>query len=274
MIAAGVMVAISVAGTWAAAGGGMAPREMEQHRGSTAPESRRDPWVNPVKVGERIASEAAVRLFPPIRFLGVGFDEGDAFRDRPSASSQRAGAASAEKLSQGGRGTNFSGTPGGEQALLMSGGRIRPGERSFPPSGSVRDDSPVSGWAFGAHPGGAAGMPGFLVPGNGERTVSVSPGTSPWALIADQRRWTSPDSPGPETEEPFQPGPVAGLLCVVAVAGALAGRSVVYPAGKRGVGDDRVRCAARHSLRIFPERRYFLAPVARCGLPGCGEREL
>ena len=76
-------------------------------------------------------------------------------------------------------------------------------------------------------------MPGSIVPGNGERTVSVSPGTSPRVFIADQRRWTSPDSTGPETEEPFRPGPVAGLLCVVAVAGALAGRSVVYPAGKR-----------------------------------------
>ena len=56
---------------------------------------------------------------------------------------------------------------------------------------------------------------------------------APCALVANQQGQGAPGSQGANTEEPAQPGLVAGLLGVVAVAGALAGRYAGYPAGKR-----------------------------------------
>lgn len=93
----------------------------------------------------------------------------------------------------------------------------------------MANDSPASGVREKA----AAELFWFLLPGNGERAVSVSPGTAPWALVANQQRQGTPGSQGANTEEPAQPGLVAGLLGVVAVAGALVGRYAGYPAGKR-----------------------------------------
>ncbi|WP_278693396.1 hypothetical protein [Arachnia propionica] len=93
----------------------------------------------------------------------------------------------------------------------------------------MANDSPASGVRQEA----AAELFWFLLPGTGERAVPVSPGTAPWALVANQQGQGTPGSQGANTEEPAQPGLVAGLLGVVAVAGALVGRCAGYPAGKR-----------------------------------------
>ena len=93
----------------------------------------------------------------------------------------------------------------------------------------MANDSPASGVRQEA----AAELFWFLLPGNGERAVPVSPGTAPWTLVSNQQGQGTPGSQGANTEEPAQPGLVAGLLGVVAVAGALVGRYAGYPAGKR-----------------------------------------
>lgn len=229
MIAAGVLVAISVAGTWAVTESRIAPGEAERHGESAASGSRLDLWLNPVDTGERLASGNVVRVSPSIQSPRVGGDEGDVFQNHPPVSNLRAGVASAGKASRGGWETSSSGIRGGERAFLVSGGRIHSRENSFLLPVSVANDSPASGVREKA----AAELFWFLLPGNGERAVPVSPGTAPWALVSNQQRQGTPGSQGANTEEPAQPGLVAGLLGVVAVAGALAGRYAGYPAGKR-----------------------------------------
>lgn len=229
MIAAGVLVAISVAGTWAVTESRIAPGEAERHGESAASGSRLDLWLNPVDTGERPASGNVVRVSPSIQSPRVGGDEGDVFQNHPPVSNLRAGVAAAGKASRGGWETSSSGIRGGEHAFLVSGGRIHSRENSFILPASVANDSPASGVREKA----AAELFWFLLPGNGERAVPVSPGTAPWALVSNQQRQGTPGSQGANTEEPAQPGLVAGLLGVVAVAGALVGRYAGYPAGKR-----------------------------------------
>ena len=137
--------------------------------------------------------------------------------------------ASVGEVSPGGWETNSSGIRGGERVFLVNGGRIHSRENSFVLPVSVANDSPASGVRQEA----AAELFWFLLPGTGERAVPVSPGTAPGALVSNQQRQGTPGSQGANTEEPAQPGLVAGLLGVVAVAGALVGRCAGYPAGKR-----------------------------------------
>ena len=87
---------------------------------------------------------------------------------------------------------------------------------------------------FDAHADGAGEVPGSsrLVE-SGERFVGASPAALSEALVADQQVRTKAESSGVEPEESAPPGLVVGLLCVVAVAGALAGRYVGHPVGKR-----------------------------------------
>ena len=225
MIAAGVLVAISVAGTWAVTESRIAPGEAERHGESAASGSRLDLWLNPVDTGERLASGNVVRVSPSIQSPRVG----DVFQNHPPVSNLQAGVASAGKASRGEWETNSSGIQKGEHAFLVSGGRIHSRENSFVLPVSVANDSPASGVRQEA----AAELFWFLLPGTGERAVPVSPGTAPGALVSNQQRQGTPGSQGANTEEPAQPGLVAGLLGVVAVAGALVGRYAGYPAGKR-----------------------------------------
>lgn len=234
MVAAGILVAISTAGTWVAIESGIAPGEAERHGETTASESQLDPWLNPADTEERIASGNVVGVSPRIQSSRVGGGEDDIFQNHPPVSNPRVGVASARKAPRGGWETNSSGIRGGERALLVSGGRIHSREKTFLLPVSVANDSLASGRASGAHQEAAAELFWLHLPGKGERAVSVSPGTTPWALIANQQGQGAPGSQGANTEEPAQPGLVAGLLGVVAVAGALVGRYAGYPAGKRG----------------------------------------
>ena len=228
MITAGVLVAISVAGTWAVTEGGIAPGEPGRHGESTASEGRLDLWLNPADTGERLASGNVDRVSSRIQSTQVDGGEGDVFQNHP-VSNPRAGMASVGEVSPGGWETNSSGIRGGERVFLVNGGRIHSREKSFLPPVSVANDSPASG----VHQEAAAELFWLPLPGNGERAVPVSPGTAPWALITNQQGQGTPGSQGAKTEEPVQPGLVAGLLGVVAVAGALAGRYAGYPTGKR-----------------------------------------
>ena len=229
MIAAGVLVAISVAGTWAVTESRIAPGEAERHGESAASGSRLDLCLNPVDTGERLASGKVVRVSPSIQSSRAGGGEGDVFQNHPPVSNLRAGVALAGKASRGGWETESSGIRGRERAFLVSGGKIHSRENSFLLPASVASESPASGVRQEA----AVELLWLLLPGNGERAVSVSPGTTPWAFVANQQGQGAPGSQGANTEEPAQPGLVAGLLGVVAVAGALVGRYAGYPAGKR-----------------------------------------
>lgn len=229
MIAAGVLVAISVVGTWVVTESRIAPGEAERHGESTVSGSRLGLWLNPVDTGERLASGNVVRVSPSIQSPRVGGGEGDVFQNHPPVSNLQAGVASVRKASRGEWETNSSGIQKGEHAFLVSGGRIHSRENSFVLPVSVANDSPASGVRQEA----AAELFWFLLPGTGERAVPVSPGTAPGALVSNQQRQGTPGSQGANTEEPAQPGLVAGLLGVVAVAGALVGRYAGYPAGKR-----------------------------------------
>ena len=67
MIAAGVLVAISVVGTWVVTESRIAPGEAERHGESAVSGSRLDLWLNPVDTGERLASGNVVRVSPSIQ---------------------------------------------------------------------------------------------------------------------------------------------------------------------------------------------------------------
>ena len=233
MIATGVLVAISAAGAWVITSGGIAPGEAERHRESITSETRPDPWLNPADTGEGFASGNIVGVSPLAQSSRVGGGDGEVFQNRPLVSNPRADVSPAEKAPRGGWETNSSGIRGGESTLLVSGGKIHYRENSFVLPVSVANDSPASGRASGAQQGAAAELFWPLLPGNDERAVSVSQGAASWVLVANQQGQGIPGSQGAKNEEPVQPGLVAGLLCVVAVAGALAGRYAGYPAGKR-----------------------------------------
>lgn len=104
-------------------------------------------------------------------------------------------------------------------------GLIRPEEKSFPFSFAVVDDSRVVGSLLDGHSGVEDGTAASCPSIGDDEQVAVR--------FSGGKERITPASPGAEAEEPAQPGLVVGLLCVVAAAGALAGRYAGYPVGGR-----------------------------------------
>ena len=111
MIAAGVLVAISVAGTWAVTESRIAPGEAERHGESAASGSRLDLCLNPVDTGERLASGNVVRVSPSIQSSRAGGGEGDVFQNHPPAwprRGRRPAASGKRSLPESGEGSALS----------------------------------------------------------------------------------------------------------------------------------------------------------------------
>lgn len=228
VVVIGALVAFLAAGISTAVG------EMEWRRQAGFAGSLWGLQVGLEESGTRIMPEMVVRICFRDQFHTACGCEGNAFWNQMIGLNSRAESSPDEMPSHCACFARLLEKSRGVSLILRGGEEVCSGERSLWLPSSVRRNSLPSRRMFDAHSDGAGGVPGLsrLVE-NGERSVETSPAMLSEVLIADQQGPDKEESSGAEPEESTPPGLVVGLLCVAAVAGALAGRHVGHPVGKR-----------------------------------------
>ena len=228
VVVIGALVAFLAAGTSTAVG------EMEWRRPAGFAGSLWGLQVGLEESGARIMPEMVVRICSRGQVRTAGGGEGNAFWTQMIGLNRRAESSLEEMPSHCACRAILLEKSRGASLTLRGGEEVCSGERSLWLPSSVTRNSLPSRRVFDVHSDGAGGVPGLprLVE-NGECFAGASPTTLSEALIADQQGPIKAESSGAEPEESTPPGLVVGLLCVAAVAGALAGRHVGHPVGKR-----------------------------------------
>lgn len=224
----GALVAFLAAGTSTAFG------EMEWRRQVGFAGGLWGLQVGLAESGARIMPEMVAHICYRGQFHTAGGGEGNAFRTQVIGLNRRAESSLEEMPSHCACLARVLEKSRGANLALRGGEEVCSGERSLWLPSSVRRNSLPSRHMFDARSDGAGGVSGLsrLVE-NGERFVETSPAMLSEVLIADQQGPNKEESSGAEPVESTPPGLVVGLLCVAAVAGALAGRHVGHPVGKR-----------------------------------------
>ena len=224
----GALVAFLAAGT------SMAVGEMEWRRQAGFDGILWGLHVDLEENGAQIVSEMVVSICSRGQFHTAGGGEGNAFWTQMIGLNRRAKSSLEEMPSHYACLARLLGKSRGASLALRGGEEVCSGEMSLWLPSSVRRNSLPSRCMFDARSDVAGGVSGLsrLVE-DGERFVVTSPAMLSEVLIADQQGANKEESSGAEPEESTPPGLVVGLLCVAAVAGALAGRHVGHPVGKR-----------------------------------------
>ena len=228
IVVIGALMAFLAAGTWMTGG------EMARWRQVGFAASLWGCQANLVESGELITPEAVVHICSRGQFHTAGGGEANAFWAQMMGPNRHVESSQEEMSSHCVCCARRLEDSGGASLILSGGKGAFSEERSLRfPFSVVRNFLP-SRHMFDAYADGAGEVPGSsrLVE-SGERFVGASPAALSEALVADQQVRTKAESSGVEPEESAPPGLVVGLLCVVAVAGALAGRYVGHPVGKR-----------------------------------------
>lgn len=228
------VVVIGALAAFLAAGASTAVGEMEWRRQAGFDGILWGLHVDLEENGAQIVSEMVVSICSRGQFHTAGGGEGNAFWAQVIGLNRRAESSLEEMSSHCACLARILGKSRGVSLALRGGEEVCSGERSLWLPSSVRRNSLPSLRMFDARSDGAGGVSGLsrLVE-NGERFVETSPAMLSEVLIADQQGPNKEESSGAEPEESTPPGLVVGLLCVAAVAGALAGRHVGHPVGKR-----------------------------------------
>ncbi len=227
-IVIGALVAILAVGTWAVLGG------MDRQGGTSFAGGGWGLHSNPVEDGKRIMHEGVSRIPACGRFTAVGDREANPFRKQSSVLNDRTDSCGVRRASCLENVVGSVGISRDKNAVPADGGR-RCSEKRFSqfPSFTTRLSS-VSRQTRDARPGGVDEAR-ELSPstGHGARSAVIARAALPQTLVANQQGQSSTESPGAGAEEPAPLGLVVGLLCVVAIAGALVGRHAGDLAGKR-----------------------------------------